>query len=277
MAVNELTVSSRQLAAHWSPATSVLMTASSIRRSLLHRILRAKVLLYRIPITANHRRLCLQWAHEHRVWQADWHQVVFSDESRFNLWDHDGRIHVRRSAGERCLPECVIERHSGLTPGVMVWDVISYHGRSNLLRIEGNLNSSRYVREILQPEVVPFLQGIPGAIFQQDNAHLHVAKTVRDFCSAQDMQLLPWPAYSPDMSPIEYVRDLVGRHLARDPRPAASKDEFLLRIQAIWNSLLQADIQNMFDSMHMLQYAIAALIAARGGYTKLYLLSCLCT
>ncbi|GFV66124.1 hypothetical protein TNCV_5073261 [Trichonephila clavipes] len=29
-------------------------------------------------------------AHEHRSWRADWHQVVFSEESRFNLWDHDG-------------------------------------------------------------------------------------------------------------------------------------------------------------------------------------------
>ncbi|GFT33568.1 transposable element Tc1 transposase [Trichonephila clavipes] len=70
-------------------------------------------------------------------------------ESRFNLWDHDGRIRVRRCAGERCLPECVIERNNGLTTGVMVWGVISYHGRSNLLRIEGNLNSNRYVREVL--------------------------------------------------------------------------------------------------------------------------------
>ncbi|GFU52101.1 transposable element Tcb2 transposase [Trichonephila clavipes] len=32
---------------------------------------------------------------------------------------HDGCIPVRRYAVERCLPECVIERHSGLTPGVM--------------------------------------------------------------------------------------------------------------------------------------------------------------
>ncbi|GFU10850.1 hypothetical protein TNCV_3278691 [Trichonephila clavipes] len=100
---------------------------------------------------------------------------------------------------------------------------------------------------------------------RQHNERLHVAKTVRDFCSAQYMQLLPWPAYSPDTSPIEPVWDLVGRRLARDPRSAASKDKLLLRIQAIWNSLPQADIQNLFDSMPR---RIAALIATRGGYTK---------
>ncbi|PRD34842.1 UNVERIFIED_CONTAM: Transposable element Tcb2 transposase [Trichonephila clavipes] len=80
-----------------------------------------------------------------------------------------------------------------------------------------------YVREVLQPKVVPFLEGIPGTIFQQDNARLPVVKTIRDFCSAQHMQLLPRPAYSPDMSPNEHVWDLVGRRLVRDPRPAASK------------------------------------------------------
>ncbi|GFV47308.1 uncharacterized protein TNCV_4829641 [Trichonephila clavipes] len=43
----------------------------------------------------------------------------------------------------------------------------------------------------------------------------------------------------------EHVWDVVGRRLARDPRPAASKDELLLRVQAIWNSLPQTDIQNL--------------------------------
>ncbi|GFW82960.1 hypothetical protein TNCV_4603871 [Trichonephila clavipes] len=105
MTVNDRTASSGQLAEHWSTATGVLMSASSIRRRLLHHGLRAR--------------------------------------------DHDRRIRVRHYAGQSCLPECVIERHSDLTPEVMVCSTISYHGQSNLLRIEGNLNSSRYVREVL--------------------------------------------------------------------------------------------------------------------------------
>ena len=60
----------------------------------------------------------------------------------------------------------------------MVWSAISYHNLSNLLRIEGDLNSNRYVREVLQPEVVPTLQGIPRVIFQQYNEHPHVAKSI---------------------------------------------------------------------------------------------------
>ncbi|GFX04066.1 transposable element Tcb2 transposase [Trichonephila clavipes] len=216
MAVNDCTASSRQSTARWATAISVLMSASST--SAAPWIACNGTFIQDPPSRANHRRLRLQWVHEHRSCQADWHQVVFSDESRFNLWDHDGRIRVRRYASEHCLPECVIERHNGLTPGVM-----------------------------------------------QDNARRHIAKTVRDFCSAQHMQLLSWPAYSSDMSPIEHVWDLVCRRLARDPRPAASKDELLLRIQAIWSSLPQADIQNLF---HFMPRRVATHTAARGGYTK---------
>ncbi|GFX46095.1 transposable element Tcb2 transposase [Trichonephila clavipes] len=127
----------------------------------------------------------------------------------------NGRIRVRRYAGERCLSECVIERYSVLTPGVML-------------------------------EVVPFLQGIPEAIFQQDNASSHVAKTVRVFVQPTQATSSLACLFT-DMSPIEHVWDLVGWRLARDLRPTASK-EFLLRIQAIWNSLQKASIQNLFDS-----------------------------
>ncbi|GFV57029.1 transposable element Tcb2 transposase [Trichonephila clavipes] len=234
MAQTDHTASSRQLAAQWSTATGVSLCASSIRRRLLQRGLRTRIPLYRIPLTQNHRSLRLQWANVHRSWRADWQQVVFSDESRFNLWHHDGRIRVRRYAGERHIPECIIERHSARTPGVM-------------------------------PQAIPFLQGLPGAVFQQDNARPHVAKTVKSYLDSQQVQLLPWPAYSLDMSPIEHLWDIVGRRLARDLRPVASIDELWLRIQTIWNTLPQADIQNLFNSMPR---RVAALIAARGGHTK---------
>ncbi|GFV92769.1 transposable element Tc1 transposase [Trichonephila clavipes] len=186
MAQTDRTASSRQLAAQWSTATGVSLCASSIRRRLLQRGLRA-----RIPLTQNHRRMRLQWANAHRSWRADWQQVVFSENSRFNMWHHDGRIRVRRFAGERHIPECIIERHSRRTPGIMVRGAIAYHGRSQLLRIVGNLNSTRYISEVLQPQAIPFLQGLPGAVFQQDNARPHVTKSVKSYLDSQQVQLLP--------------------------------------------------------------------------------------
>ncbi|GFX77485.1 transposable element Tcb2 transposase [Trichonephila clavipes] len=67
MRVNDCTANSRQLTARWSTATGVLMSASSIRRRLLHRGLRARVPLYRISLMTNHRWLRRPWAHKHRA------------------------------------------------------------------------------------------------------------------------------------------------------------------------------------------------------------------
>ncbi|GFX02023.1 transposable element Tcb2 transposase [Trichonephila clavipes] len=231
MAANDHTASSRQLPVSWSTATGVLVLASSIRCHLLHRGLLTTIPLYRIPFTANHQPLHLQWAHEHRTWQINWQQVVFSDESYFNLLNQEGRIRVKFYASERCLSKCIIERHSDRTPRVMVW--VRFNVIDNLSCYE----------------------------LRQDNSHPHVAKTVRDFGSAQHMQLLPWPAYSLDLSPIEQALDLVGRLLTRDPSPTASKDELWLPMQTISNYLPLADIPNLFESMSR---RIATLIAAHG-------------
>ena len=83
---------------------------------------------------------------------------TFSNEWCFSLWDHDDRIHVWCYSNQCCFPECIIEWHSGWTPRILVWGVIFILWRSNLLRIEGNLNSNKYVYEVLLPEVIPLLQ-----------------------------------------------------------------------------------------------------------------------
>ncbi|GFV35032.1 transposable element Tc1 transposase [Trichonephila clavipes] len=122
MAHTDCTASSRQLAPQWSTATGVSLCASSIRGRLLQRGLHTRIPLYRIPLTQNHRHLRLQWANVHRSWRADWQQVVFSDESRLNLWHHDGRIRVRPYAGERHIPNSLsnatVDEHPELWSGV---------------------------------------------------------------------------------------------------------------------------------------------------------------
>lgn len=80
------------------------------------------------------------------------------------------------------------------------------------------------------------------------------------------MQLLSWPAYSPDMLPVELVEDFVDRCVAHYYPAIAITDELWVRIQRIWNVIPQADIQNLLDSMPRRIAAFFALI--RGDYTK---------
>ncbi|GFV36436.1 transposable element Tcb1 transposase [Trichonephila clavipes] len=72
-----------------------------------------------------------------------------------------------------------------------------------LVCIAGTLNSQRYISEVLEPVDFPYLQGFATVIFQQLNALTHVARIVQRFFVNYQIELLPWPARSPDLSPIE--------------------------------------------------------------------------
>ncbi|GFV11700.1 transposable element Tcb1 transposase [Trichonephila clavipes] len=106
---------------------------------------------------------------------------------------------------------CVMHRHTGPAPDIMVWGGIGYHFRTPLVRIAGTLNSQRYISEVLEPVVLPYLQGLATAIFQLDNARPHVSRIVQRFFVNHQIELLPCPARSPDVSPIEKMWSMVAQ------------------------------------------------------------------
>ncbi|GFU07262.1 transposable element Tcb1 transposase [Trichonephila clavipes] len=120
-----------------------------------------------------------------------------------------GRIRVWRHRGERMLNSCVMHHHTGPAPG------IGYLSRTLLVRIAGTLNSQRYISEVLEPVVLPYLQGLSTAIFQQDNARSHVARILQRFFVNHQIELLAWPARSPDLSPIENMWFMVVQRLTQ--------------------------------------------------------------
>ncbi|GFW84304.1 transposable element Tcb2 transposase [Trichonephila clavipes] len=90
----------------------------------------------------------------------------------------------------------------------MVWAAIAYNTRSLLVLVRAIMTAQRYVRDILQPHVLPVMQRLPGAIFQQDNARPHTARVSQD-CLRTDTTL-PWASRSSDFSPIERIWDNLG-------------------------------------------------------------------
>ena len=83
--------------------------------------------------------------------RQQWAQVLFSDESRFNLSHHDGRIRVFRRRGKRFVDKCLIERDRFGGGSVMVWGAIMGRRKTNLIVVQG------YINQILQCSVKLFL------------------------------------------------------------------------------------------------------------------------
>jgi hypothetical protein len=122
--------------------------------------------------------------------------------------------------GERFADVNVVNRLSHCGVGVMVWAGISYRLQTQLHFIDGNFNPQRYHDEILRPIVVLFLR-LHHLMFQYDNAQPHVVRICIQFLKDENVPVLPWPAYSPDMSPIEHVWDALDRHVQQSvPVPA---------------------------------------------------------
>ncbi|GFW32875.1 transposable element Tcb1 transposase [Trichonephila clavipes] len=100
------------------------------------------------------------------MWAAEWNDVVFTDESLIFLQHHGGRIRVWRHRCERMLNSCVMHRRTGPAPGIMVLGVVLDITHTPLVLIAGTLNSHRYISEVLEPVVLPYLQGLATALFQ---------------------------------------------------------------------------------------------------------------
>ena len=93
----------------------------------------------------------------------------------------------------------------------MVWGGIMGRRKTNLIVVRGNLNAQGYINQILQPEAIPFLQRHGPAILMHYDARPHVARIYRQFLNRNNINVLPWPAVSPDMNPIEHIWDYLGR------------------------------------------------------------------
>ncbi|GFU85244.1 transposable element Tcb2 transposase [Trichonephila clavipes] len=105
----------------------------------------------------------------------------------------------------------------------------------------------------------PFLNGLSGAIFQQDNARPHTARVAQDLL--RHFQTLPWPARSPDLSPVEHVWDQLRRQLTS----CHSVHDLELAVQDLWAHLPQDNIKCLINSM---PDRVAACFAAGGGPTR---------
>lgn len=186
---------------------NVHVSERTVRRRLNECGLKSYVPAKAPKLQASHRVARLAFARQHQDWSDEWGRVLFSDESRFCVNFIDGTERMWRYRGERNHQANFTETVSYGGGSVMVWGDITLTARTPLVIIEdGSLTAHRYITEILEPHVMPFVPFIgPDFVFMHDNARPHTARVVRDYLNDIRITQMDWPARSPDMNPIEHV------------------------------------------------------------------------
>ncbi|KAJ8897822.1 hypothetical protein PR048_003175 [Dryococelus australis] len=182
-------------AAQIRATVAAMVSTRTITNSLLDAGLRSRVPLARLTHTPHHRAARLGWCRERRNSRDECNSVELS---------------------------LVMRADSALAPVTNVRDeqessnnqkAIAYNDRTPLVFVEGTLNTYRYIQNIIQPILLPFLQRQGEVLFQQDNARAHTYRVTQR--ALEGVHQIPWPARSPDLSPIEHVWDMMGWRLVR--------------------------------------------------------------
>lgn len=245
---------------------AVNISDKTVRRRLKEAGLRSHRPAKKPQLLRHHRRERLRFAREHSNWTVEqWSNVLFTDESKVCLRSPDGRERVYRRSNER-FAECAITElisyHGG---SVMVWAGISANARTELLFVEnGALNAHRYIEEVLQEAVVPFVFG-NQFILMHDNARPHVARVVTDYLDEVGIERLDWPACSPDLNLIEHFWDQLKRAVRRRPVQPSTLQELRIALSGEYNLIPQERIVTLIYSMPS---RMRSVIAARGGHTR---------
>ncbi|PRD31451.1 UNVERIFIED_CONTAM: hypothetical protein NCL1_23534 [Trichonephila clavipes] len=91
-----------------------------------------------------------------------------------------------------------MHRHTGHAPGIMVLGGVGFDWDTSLVRITGTLYSQRYISEVVEPMVLPYIQFLSSSTLK-DNAQPNEVRNVQELFSTLQIELLPWPACSSDI------------------------------------------------------------------------------
>ncbi len=154
------------------------VSSSTVRRSLLKSKMFGRVAAKKPLLRRQNVKKRLEFARNHVNWTLEqWSRVLFTDESKFELFGCKRRLFVRRMMNERFQKNCIVPtvKHGG--GSVMVWGGVCAAGVIPLVRIKGIMDA-KYYHSILCRKALP--GGIKllgrGFTFQQDNDPKHTAK-----------------------------------------------------------------------------------------------------
>ena len=221
---------------------------------------KAKPMLSRANIKAR-----LEFAKSHKDWTVeDWKRVIWSDETKINRFQSDGRSWYWKRDEEQLQQHHVKQtlKHGG--GSIMIWGCMTAEGPGYMRKIDGKMDQYLY-KTILEDDLIKTIEFFEfeseQVIFQHDNDPKHKAKSVKKWLETQEFQVLEWPAQSPDLNPIENLWSNLKRRLNQYETPSKGMLELWERIEVEWEKIEKETCVKLIESMPK---RMKAVIKAKG-------------
>ena len=176
-----------------------------------------------------------------------WNTIVWSDESKSNLFGSDGRTIVRRNRDEEFEPKCTVPTVKYGGSSVMVWSYFTKKGVGKLVILDRTMDCF-YYRQILEENLLPSIQRLglgTNFIFMHDNDPKHTSALVKDWLRNNGIQVMQWPSSSPDLNPIEHLWDVLEDRMKK--HHSKNKTELTLHPMEEWSKIELSVLEKLVD------------------------------
>lgn len=180
--------------------------AETIRRVLRKAELNGRIARKKPFISRINKLKRLKFAHSYAGKDYSfWENVLFTDESKYNIFGSDGRVNVWRKPNQEMDPKHLRPTVKYGGGHVMVWGACSAAGVGKLHFIDGIMDKFQYLK-ILQENLVQSAEklGIKDTYhLYQDNDPKHKAGIVQEWLLYKCPRVIKTPPQSPDLNIIE--------------------------------------------------------------------------
>jgi len=191
------------------------------------------------------------FAKEHLNWTLDqWKEVIWTDESSFELGKPSGKQLVWRKLDEAFNQDCTGSTFKSGRSSVMVWGAIAYGKKSELVVMDKNRRTATdFVDQVYDGPLLQFMTEFIDPILMEDGAPIHRAKVSNDWRDEHELQKLVWPAQSPDLNPIENLWSTMKRAVYKKHRSSDTVDVLIKNIREAWENLSMKEVNTLVESM----------------------------
>jgi hypothetical protein len=125
---------------------------------------------------------------------------------------------------------------------------VSYEG---LLPIKifksGHRVDSVAYQECLDECLAPYVT--EDHVFQQDNCSVHVSHSTRHYLLEKKIELLKWPARSPDLNIVENLWTILSRKMYAGGKRYTNLVQLEAAIRKAFSEVMDRDVINLYESM----------------------------